>query len=40
MKIGLVHVEIIGPTEITKNIFKTTAKYEPSSPALRAERVG
>jgi len=26
---------IIGLTKITKNIFKTTAKHKPTSPALR-----
>jgi len=42
VKIDPVDVEIIGPTEITKNILlnKTLAKHKPTSPAFRAERVG
>jgi len=41
MEIGLVEVELVGLTEITKNIKnKTSAEHKPSSPAHRAERVG
>jgi len=41
MKIGLVDVELVGLTEITKNIKnKTSAEHKPSSPAHPAERVG
>jgi len=42
VKTGPVDVEIIGLTEITKNIFKTTAKvakHKPSLPKLHAEWV-
>jgi len=39
-EVGSADVEIIGVTEIMKNIFKTTAKHKPSSHVLRAERVG
>jgi len=39
VKIGQVDVVIIGLAEITK-IKKTSAKHKPSSPAIRAERVG
>jgi len=41
MEIGPVDVEIIGLKEVTKILKnKTSAKHKPSSPALRAERVG
>ena len=42
LKIGSVDVAIIGLKEIAKNIIKnkTAAEHKPSSPALRAERVG
>ena len=43
VNIGPVDVDIIALTEITKNIIKKikkSAKHKPSSPALRAQRVG
>jgi len=43
VKIDLIDAEIIGVTKVTKNILKikkTSAKHAPTSPALRAERVG